>query len=151
MTNDDVHVNGVKLYLWNAAINGPIIHPPGDIWAWGAMVEWYWQRKTEELGKKLSQCHFVHHKSRRYIVSLLEKRRKINDRPTIHHKSHTEYNGARTRSSAVGSRQLTAWAMTRPRRYASGTLLNVAHAVHKFYWSNSVKAVAWTILFRYLL
>jgi hypothetical protein len=26
---------------------------------YGAMVECYWQGKTEELGENLSQCHFV--------------------------------------------------------------------------------------------
>jgi hypothetical protein len=28
------HVDGVRLRLWTAATNGPIVHPPGDIWAW---------------------------------------------------------------------------------------------------------------------
>jgi hypothetical protein len=28
------HVDGVRLYLWTAATNGPTVHPPGDIWAW---------------------------------------------------------------------------------------------------------------------
>jgi hypothetical protein len=24
----------VRLCLWTTATNGPIVHPPGDIWAW---------------------------------------------------------------------------------------------------------------------
>jgi hypothetical protein len=28
-----------------------------------AVVEWYWQEKTEELRKKLSQSHFFYQKS----------------------------------------------------------------------------------------
>jgi hypothetical protein len=58
-----VHVNGVRQCLWTAATNGPIIHSPGDLWAWGAMVEWYWWGKLKNSEKNLSQCHFVHHKS----------------------------------------------------------------------------------------
>jgi hypothetical protein len=30
----------------------------------GAPVEWNWQGKTDNSEKNLSQCHFVHHKSR---------------------------------------------------------------------------------------
>jgi hypothetical protein len=30
---DVFHVDGVRLRLWTAATNGPIVHPPGDIWA----------------------------------------------------------------------------------------------------------------------
>jgi len=44
--------DGVRLCLWTAATNGPTVHPPGDMWVWRAMVEWYWQEKTEELGEK---------------------------------------------------------------------------------------------------
>jgi hypothetical protein len=47
-----VHVGGVRLCLWTAANNSPLVHSPGDIWTWGAMVEWYWQGKTEELEEK---------------------------------------------------------------------------------------------------
>jgi hypothetical protein len=47
-----VHVDGVWLRLSTAATNEPIIHPPGDTRVWTATEEWYWQRKTEELGEK---------------------------------------------------------------------------------------------------
>jgi hypothetical protein len=30
--------DGVRLRLRNAATNGPIVHPPGDMWAWTTMV-----------------------------------------------------------------------------------------------------------------
>jgi hypothetical protein len=29
----------VSLRLWTAANNGPIVSPPGDIWAWRTMVD----------------------------------------------------------------------------------------------------------------
>jgi hypothetical protein len=48
-----VHVDGVRLSLWAAATNWPIVHPSdGTIWVWRATAEWYWQEKTEELGGK---------------------------------------------------------------------------------------------------
>jgi hypothetical protein len=34
------------------ATNRPIVHLPGDIWVWRAMMEWYWQKKAEELREK---------------------------------------------------------------------------------------------------
>jgi hypothetical protein len=37
--------NGVRLCLWTATINGPIVHPPDNIWVCRAPVEWYWQEK----------------------------------------------------------------------------------------------------------
>jgi hypothetical protein len=47
-----VHVDGVRR---TATSKGPVVHPPGDIlWVWRAMVEWYCQRKTEELEKPIS-------------------------------------------------------------------------------------------------
>jgi hypothetical protein len=80
-----VHVYGVRLCLWTAATNGPIVHPSGDIYEYGAIVEWCRQRKTEELGEK--PCHFVHRKS--YMNWL-----------------------APTRTSSVRGLRLTAWAGT---------------------------------------
>jgi hypothetical protein len=42
------HVDGVRLRLWTAVTNGPIVHSPGDIWARRTMEEfWCWQRKTD--------------------------------------------------------------------------------------------------------
>jgi len=41
---------------------GSFFIPPEDIWGWRATMEWYWHGK-KDLGKKLSQCHFAHHKS----------------------------------------------------------------------------------------
>jgi hypothetical protein len=51
-------------------------------------VEWELLGETEVLGENLPHCHFVHQKS------------------------HMTW--ARTRAAEVGSRRLTAWAMTRP-------------------------------------
>jgi hypothetical protein len=45
---DDDHVNWVRLRLWTAATNCPIVHPPGDKWAWRTMVEWCRQGKTPD-------------------------------------------------------------------------------------------------------
>jgi hypothetical protein len=47
-TYDDDHVDGGRLYLWAAATNGPIVQIPGDVWAWGTMVEWYRQGKIPD-------------------------------------------------------------------------------------------------------
>jgi hypothetical protein len=44
-----IHVDGVRLCLWTATINEPIVHPAGDVCMYGG-----W--------KSLSHCHFVHHK-----------------------------------------------------------------------------------------
>jgi hypothetical protein len=45
----------MRICLWTAVTNGPIVHPPGDIWVW--------MRKPKNLDKNLSQCHFSHHMS----------------------------------------------------------------------------------------
>jgi hypothetical protein len=42
-----VHVDGLMLRLWIAATNRPIVHLPGDIWAWRTTMEWYWHGKTD--------------------------------------------------------------------------------------------------------
>jgi hypothetical protein len=59
--NSLFHVDGVRLSLWSAATNGPIVMP-----TWymsmeidGGMI----QRKQKNSEKKLSQYHVVHHKS----------------------------------------------------------------------------------------
>jgi hypothetical protein len=38
--------DGVRICLRTAATNGPTVHPPGDMWAWRAMVMmwWWWFR-----------------------------------------------------------------------------------------------------------
>jgi hypothetical protein len=53
-------------------------------------VEWRLAGTTEVLWENLLQCHFVHHKS------------------------HMTWSGLKTRTAAVGSQRLTAWAMARP-------------------------------------
>jgi hypothetical protein len=58
-----VHVDKARLYLSNAANRRPIVHPPRDMRVWRATVEWYWQGKTKNSGRCLSQCYFVHHKA----------------------------------------------------------------------------------------
>lgn len=45
-------VNGVRQCLWTAGTDGPIVHPPNDMRVCRATVEWYWQEKTEEIGRK---------------------------------------------------------------------------------------------------
>jgi hypothetical protein len=57
------------------------------------LVEWRLAGETEVLGENLPQRHFVHHKS------------------------HMTRPLARTRTAAVGSQRLTAWAMARPRHF----------------------------------
>jgi hypothetical protein len=77
---------GVRLCLWTAATNGPVIHLQDDMWVWRP-VEWYRQGKTEELWDKPVPVP----------LCLLQ----------IPH----EINRARKWASAVRGWRLTAWAM----------------------------------------
>jgi hypothetical protein len=52
LTRDDDHIDRVRLYLRNAATNGSIVHPPGDIWAWRTIVEWDQKGKTPDLSTR---------------------------------------------------------------------------------------------------
>jgi hypothetical protein len=42
----------MRLWLWTAASNGPIVNPPNDTYVLRATVGWYWQNRTNELGEK---------------------------------------------------------------------------------------------------
>jgi hypothetical protein len=42
------NVDGVRLCLWTAPTNVPIVHSPTDIWTWIATVEWSRQRKPPD-------------------------------------------------------------------------------------------------------
>jgi hypothetical protein len=59
-----LHVDGARLCLWTAATNGPIVHPPGDIYEY---EEPWWndtdRGKPKNSDRNLSQFHFVHYKS----------------------------------------------------------------------------------------
>jgi hypothetical protein len=57
-----VHVDGLRPRPWTAATNGHFFHPPDDIWAPRATVEWYWQ-ESHTSEKSLYQYHLMHHKS----------------------------------------------------------------------------------------
>jgi hypothetical protein len=45
-----VHINGLGQCLWTAAANGLTVHTPDEYGK--AMVEWYWQGKTNKLREK---------------------------------------------------------------------------------------------------
>jgi hypothetical protein len=47
-----VHVDGVRLCLWTAATNRPVVHSRDDIWVWTAMVEWYLDRTKPNNSEK---------------------------------------------------------------------------------------------------
>jgi hypothetical protein len=59
----------VGLCLWTVTSSGPIVHSTDDIYECQVQVEWYWQGKPKNSEKNLSQCHFVHPKSRMYLPS----------------------------------------------------------------------------------
>jgi hypothetical protein len=57
-----INYDGARLCLRTAAINGPIVHPSGDMWAWSAM--WWWFRlgitpdsSTRALWQSYQQRH----------------------------------------------------------------------------------------------
>jgi hypothetical protein len=60
----DDHIDGVKLRLWTAAVDGAIVHPPGNIQVWRTMVEWYRQKETPDsstraLWQSYQQSHLL--------------------------------------------------------------------------------------------
>jgi hypothetical protein len=46
----------------------------GYEWMNAALVDWYWQGKSDYSDKNLSQCHFVHHKYKHRLVFMLTGR-----------------------------------------------------------------------------
>jgi hypothetical protein len=89
------HVDGVRWCPWTAATNRPIVHPPDEIWAWRAMVEWYWQGKIEDREKFAPVPFFP------LQISL-----------------------GLTRAPVVRGRRLTAWAMVRAKVFLFSNLTN---------------------------
>jgi hypothetical protein len=58
--NDDDHVDGVTLRIWPTATKGPRVRPPGDIWTWRTIEEWYPQGKTDSSARALWQYYSSH-------------------------------------------------------------------------------------------
>jgi hypothetical protein len=83
-----VHVNGVRLSLWTAASNGPIVHPQGRcIESYDGMILTgeNWRTRREPVPMSLCLPQIPHGMTR-----------------------------ARTWASVVRGRRLTAWTMARP-------------------------------------
>jgi hypothetical protein len=62
--DDDGHVDGMRLRLWTAVTNGPIVHLPSDTWSWRTTVECYRQEKTSDsstrsLWQSYQQSHLL--------------------------------------------------------------------------------------------
>jgi hypothetical protein len=55
--DDDYHVDGVTLRIWNEAINEPIVHLPVDTRAWRSTVEWCREPKNDSSTTALWQSY----------------------------------------------------------------------------------------------
>jgi hypothetical protein len=53
----------VRRRLWTATTNGPLVHPPGDLWVWRSMAERCRQRKllthSADLTGNSTSSHLV--------------------------------------------------------------------------------------------
>jgi hypothetical protein len=55
----DVRIDVVRVRLWTAATNERFVLSSGDMWAWRATVEWYWQGKPAVRGLSHGTAFFV--------------------------------------------------------------------------------------------
>jgi hypothetical protein len=55
--HDHDHVNGATPRLWTAVTKKNSVHPPGDIWAWIIVVEWYRKGKRIIRPPEASDSH----------------------------------------------------------------------------------------------
>jgi hypothetical protein len=88
----------MRLCLWTAGTNGPIVHPPGKVWVWRDTVEWDLQGKIEELGGKTVPVPLCPSQIPHGLTQV------------------------RTLASAVRGRRVTAWTMARPCNVSLGTI-----------------------------